>query len=99
LQVSNYGVVVVVVDPRIDEVVDPPGVDVDEVPAREVGVREVVVDAPAVREVVVVEADGLEAVVDDAGVDFLVAVVVVGVVGRAGVAGAIVVGEGVGTAL
>ena len=71
--------------------------DVDEVPGREVGVREVVVDEPA--EVVVVEADGLEVVVDDVGVDFLVAVVVVGVVGRAGVSGAIVVGEGAGTAL
>ena len=71
--------------------------DVDEVPGREVGVREVVVDEPA--EVVVVEADGREVVVDDVGVDFLVAVVVVGVVGRAGVSGAIVVGEGAGTAL
>jgi hypothetical protein len=91
--------VVVVVDPRIDEVVEPPGVDVDEVPAREVGVREIVVDEPAVRAVVVVEADGREVVVDDVAVDFLGAVVVAGVVGRSGLAGAMVVGNGVGTAL
>jgi hypothetical protein len=92
-------VVVVVVDPRIDEVVEPPGADVDEVPAREVGVREVVVDEPAVRDVVVVEADGREVVVDGVDVDFLGVLVVDGVVGRAGLAGAMVVGDGVGPPL
>jgi hypothetical protein len=87
-------VVVVVVDPRIDEVVEPPGVDVDEVPA-----REVVVDERAVPEVVVVEADGREVVVDEVAVDFLGAVGVAGMVGRSGLAGAMVVGDGVGAAL
>jgi hypothetical protein len=69
-------------------------VDVDEVPA-----REVVVDEPAVPEVGVVEADGREVVVDEVDVDFVGPVIVAGVVGRSGLAGAMVVGDGVGTAL
>jgi hypothetical protein len=83
----------------IDEVVEPPGVDVDEVPDREVGVRESGMD------VVVVDVDVDEVDLDDVDVDFLGTVVVargvgrVGVVGRSGVVGVVMVGGVAGTAL
>lgn len=72
--------------PGIDEV-DPPGVDVDEVPDREVGVRERAVDG--VDDV----ADVDEVDLDEVDVDVLGAVVVVREFGRAVVVGAAVVGE------
>ncbi|MDP9336627.1 MAG: hypothetical protein M3Q30_25385 [Actinomycetota bacterium] len=71
----------------------------DEAPEREVGVREIVVDEPGVREIVVVEVGEDEVGMDEVDVDFVRAVVVVGVVGRTDVVGAVVAGDGVGTAL
>jgi hypothetical protein len=88
---------VVGVVPAIDEVVDPPGVEVDEVSDRVVGVRESGVDK--------LDVDELGR--DEVDVVLLGAVVVVRGFGRVVVVGAAVVGEvvvevvgeGIGTAL